>query len=72
MTNPDLVIRGGTIADGNGGDLYEGDVAIKDGRISEVGKVLGHGKEEIDVKGKLVAPGFVDVHTHYDGQVTWS
>jgi N-acyl-D-aspartate/D-glutamate deacylase len=70
--NPDLVIRGGTVADGNGGELYEADVAIKDGRIAEVGKVAAKGKEEIDAKGKLVAPGFVDVHTHYDGQVTWS
>src|ERR1700761_284407 len=68
----DLVIRGGTIADGSGGELFEGDVAITNGRIAEVGKVVGHGKEEIDAKGKLVAPGFVDVHTHYDGQVTWS
>jgi len=72
MTSPDLVIRGGTIADGNGGELYEADVAIKDGRIAEVGKVAAKGKEEIDARGKLVAPGFVDVHTHYDGQVTWS
>jgi N-acyl-D-aspartate/D-glutamate deacylase len=72
MTNPDIVIRGGNIADGSGGDMFEADVAIKDGRITEVGKVLGKGKEEIDAKGKLVAPGFVDVHTHYDGQVTWS
>jgi N-acyl-D-aspartate/D-glutamate deacylase len=70
--NPDIVIRGGTIADGRGGDLFEADVAIKDGCISEVGKVSGKGKEEIDAKGKLVAPGFVDVHTHYDGQVTWA
>jgi len=70
--SPDLVIRGGTIADGNGGELYEADVAIKDGRIAEVGKVAARGKEEIDARGKLVAPGFVDVHTHYDGQVTWS
>jgi N-acyl-D-aspartate/D-glutamate deacylase len=70
--NPDIVIHGGTIADGRGGDLYEADVAIKDGRISEVGKVSAKGKEEIDAKGKLVAPGFVDVHTHYDGQVTWA
>ena len=70
--NPDIVIRGGTIADGRGGDLYEADVAITDRRISEVGKVAGKGKEEIDAKGKLVAPGFVDVHTHYDGQVTWA
>ncbi len=71
-SNPDLVIRGGTIADGLGGELFEADVAITDGRISEVGKVAGKGKEEIDAKGKLVTPGFVDVHTHYDGQVTWS
>src|ERR1700741_1718439 len=70
--NPDLVIRGGNIADGFGGDLVEADVAIKDGRITEVGHVPGKGTEEIDSRGKLVAPGFVDVHTHYDGQVTWS
>ena len=71
-STPDLVIRGGTIADGKGGELFEADVAITGGRITEVGKVAGKGKEEIDAKGKLVAPGFVDVHTHYDGQVTWS
>jgi N-acyl-D-aspartate/D-glutamate deacylase len=69
---PDLVIRGGTVADGGGGELYQADVAVTDGRITEIGKVLGKGKEEIDARGKLVAPGFVDVHTHYDGQVTWS
>src|SRR5438874_827010 len=70
--NPDLVIRGGTLADGSGSGLYEADIAIKDGRIAEVGKISAKGKEEIDAKGKLVAPGFVDIHTHYDGQVTWS
>jgi N-acyl-D-aspartate/D-glutamate deacylase len=70
--NPDLVIRGGTIADGSGSGLFEADIAIQDGRISEVGKVAGKGREEIDARGKLVTPGFVDVHTHYDGQVTWS
>src|SRR5437016_10487605 len=69
---PDLVIRGGNIADGKGGDLFEGDVAIAGGRITEVGRVASKGKEEIDARGKLVTPGFVDVHTHYDGQVTWS
>jgi N-acyl-D-aspartate/D-glutamate deacylase len=69
---PDLVIRGGTLADGTGRDLYEADVAIKDGRIAEVGRVSASGLEEIDAKGKLITPGFVDVHTHYDGQVTWS
>lgn len=71
-SNPTLVIRGGTIADGLGGDLFEADVAISDGRIIEVGRVTGKGDEEIDAKGKLVTPGFVDIHTHYDGQVTWS
>src|SRR5436305_9039144 len=70
--NPDLVIRGGSIADGLGGELFEADVAISNGRITEVGRVSGKGKEEIDARGKLVTPGFVDVHTHYDGQVTWS
>ena len=72
MTQPDLVIRGGTIADGSGGDLYEADVAISGGRIVEVGRVGAKGHEEIDARGRLVTPGFVDVHTHYDGQVTWS
>ncbi len=72
MSTPDLVIRGGTVADGNGGELFEADVAITGGRISEVGKVTAKGREEIDARGKLVTPGFVDVHTHYDGQVTWS
>ena len=71
-STPDLVIRGGTVADGKGGELFEADVAISGGRITEVGKVAAKGKEEIDAKGKLVAPGFVDVHTHYDGQVAWS
>ncbi|MBB4362017.1 N-acyl-D-aspartate/D-glutamate deacylase [Bradyrhizobium sp. CIR18] len=72
MSNPDLVIRGGTVADGRGGELFEADVAITGGKVSEVGKVSGKGAEEIDARGKLVTPGFVDVHTHYDGQVTWS
>jgi N-acyl-D-aspartate/D-glutamate deacylase len=72
MSTPDLVIRGGTVADGSGGELFEADVAIIGGRISEVGKVAAKGAEEIDGRGKLVTPGFVDVHTHYDGQVTWT
>jgi N-acyl-D-aspartate/D-glutamate deacylase len=70
--NPDLVIRGGHIADGRGGELFEADVAVADGRIVEVGRVSGKGRDEIDARGRLVTPGFVDVHTHYDGQVTWS
>src|SRR3981189_3446534 len=71
-SHPDLVIRGGNIADGFGGELFEADVAVTDGRITEVGRVAGKGNEEIDARGKLVTPGFVDLHTHYDGQVTWS
>jgi N-acyl-D-aspartate/D-glutamate deacylase len=70
--NPDLVIRGGSIADGLGGELVEGDIAISGGRIAEIGKVSGKGTQEIDARGKLVTPGFVDIHTHYDGQVTWA
>jgi N-acyl-D-aspartate/D-glutamate deacylase len=67
----DLVIRGGTIADGTGVPLYEADIAINGGVIASVGKVEGSGREEIDAKGLLVTPGFVDIHTHYDGQATW-
>jgi N-acyl-D-aspartate/D-glutamate deacylase len=67
----DLVIRAGTIVDGSGGEPFEGDVAIADGRVQEVGTVSGTGAEEIDARGKLVTPGFVDIHTHYDGQATW-
>ena len=67
----DLVIRGGTLADGTGGALREGDIAVKDGKIAAVGRFAGSGAEEIDAKAKLVTPGFVDVHTHYDGQLTW-
>jgi N-acyl-D-aspartate/D-glutamate deacylase len=67
----DLVVRGGTIYDGEGGEAFDGDVAVKDGRIAAVGEVKGSGAEEIDAKGKVVAPGFVDIHTHYDGQATW-
>ncbi len=67
----DLVIRGGTIVDGTGGKPFAGDVAIDGDRISLVGEVKGRGREEIDATGKIVTPGFVDIHTHYDGQATW-
>ncbi len=67
----DLVIRGASIADGTGAPAREGDIAIKGDTIVAVGKVAGRGREEIDARGKLVTPGFVDVHTHYDGQATW-
>jgi N-acyl-D-amino-acid deacylase len=69
----DVVVRGGSVADGGGGPLFEADVAIQDGKIAAVGRALeGRGREEVDARGKLVTPGFVDVHTHYDGQVLWS
>ena len=71
MAEYDLIIRGGTIADGTGADLCVGDVAVKDGLIVAVGEVAGSGHKEIDARGKLVTPGFVDIHTHYDAQVTW-
>ncbi|HTU38679.1 MAG TPA: amidohydrolase family protein [Acidimicrobiales bacterium] len=67
----DLVIRGGVVADGLGGDPFEADVAVSGGTITAVGTVAGRGHEEIDAAGLLVTPGFVDIHTHYDGQATW-
>ena len=67
----DLVIRGGDVVDGTGDPTIQADVAIKDGRIVAVGQVKGVGVEEIDARGLIVAPGFVDIHTHYDGQATW-
>ncbi|MGD0192548.1 MAG: amidohydrolase family protein [Rhizomicrobium sp.] len=67
----DLVIRGGNIADGRGGKPFEADIAVQDGKIAVVGPVWGQGLEEIDARGRLVTPGFVDIHTHYDGQATW-
>src|SRR6266568_7200372 len=67
----DLVIRGGTVVDGSGGEPTEADVAVSGDRIIAVGSVTGSGTEEIDASGCIVTPGFVDVHTHYDGQVTW-
>ena len=68
----DIVIRGGTVMDGTGGAPVDADVAIAGGRIAAIGPALAaRGTEEIDAKGKLVTPGFVDIHTHYDGQAVW-
>src|SRR5687768_6417215 len=67
----DIVIREGTIHDGLGNAPRVGDVAVKGGRIAAIGAFAGAGAEELEAKGLLVTPGFVDVHTHYDGQATW-
>ena len=68
----DLVIRGGTVIDGSGNAPFEADISIDGSRITAVDKVEGRSKTEIDARGKIVTPGFVDIHTHYDGQVVWS
>jgi len=67
----DLVIRGGTIVDGSGATRRVGDVAIDGDRITSVGDTAGAARREIDARGLLVTPGWVDIHTHYDGQATW-
>ena len=68
----DIVIRNGTVIDGLGGEPYTADVAVSDGLIVALGTVEGAGRREIDATGLLVTPGFVDLHTHYDGQAIWS
>ena len=68
----DIVIRNGTIIDGTGGAAFEADIAIQDGRITAVGKIAQRGAEEIDARGQIVTPGFIDPHSHYDAQATWS
>lgn len=67
----DLLIRGGKIVDGSGQPAFEGDVAIVGGRIVAVGRAEGNARRTIDASGRVVAPGFVDIHTHYDAQVFW-
>jgi N-acyl-D-amino-acid deacylase len=68
----DLVIRGGTIIDGTGRAAFTGDVAISGGQIAAVGGKAGPARREIDAAGLMVTPGWVDVHTHYDGQAMWA
>ena len=72
MAQPDLIIRSGRIIDGTGNPAFTADISVHDGRILEVGRIPGRGKRELDADGALVTPGFVDIHTHYDGQATWS
>lgn len=67
----DLVLRGGTVFDGSGAPGVVADVGVRDGRIAALGRGLAAGAEEIDARGRIVTPGFVDIHTHYDGQATW-
>src|SRR6476646_1101753 len=67
----DLVIRGGSLMDGTGGKPRTADVGVADGTIVAVGQVDEPAKEVVDADGALVTPGFVDIHTHYDGQATW-
>jgi N-acyl-D-aspartate/D-glutamate deacylase len=71
MADFDLVIRGGTVVDGTGAAPVTADVAVRDGLIAEVGRVAGTADRDIDADGALVTPGFVDIHSHYDGQATW-
>ncbi len=72
MSEYDLVVRGGTVHDGTGAAGRSADVALRDGRIAEVGVISGACAREIDADGAIVTPGFVDIHTHYDGQATWA
>ncbi len=67
----DSIIRNGTIIDGTGNDRFVADIAIQDGKIAKIGQITDSATHEIDAKGKLVTPGWVDIHTHYDGQATW-
>ena len=71
MTDLDLVVRGGNVIDGTGAEGRRADVGVKDGLIVAVGADVGRGRRELDAEGLLVTPGFVDIHTHYDGQATW-
>lgn len=67
----DLVVRNARVADGLGSPLEEGDLAVRDGRIAEIGRIREDAGETIDAEGLVLAPGVIDLHTHYDAQLTW-
>jgi N-acyl-D-amino-acid deacylase len=67
----DLLIKNGRIVDGSGMPSYKGDVAVRGGKIAELGRLNGAAERVIDADGKVIAPGFIDNHCHYDAQVTW-
>ena len=67
----DLLIKGATVVDGTGAAARTADVGVKDGRIAEVGSITADARERIDAAGAWLTPGFVDIHTHYDGQASW-
>src|SRR6266542_2692526 len=68
----DIVIKGGVIVDGTGAPRYRNDIGIRDKRIAEIGRISeDRGAEVLDATGHIVAPGFIDVHTHYDAQIYW-
>ena len=71
-STPDIVIRGGMVVDGTGAEPYEADIALTGGLITAIGQIDSTGRTEIDARGRIVTPGFVDIHTHYDGQAVWS
>src|SRR5580658_645487 len=71
MAKLDLIIRGGNVIDGSGGAARRADVGISDRKVVAIGKIEAHAEESIDADGKIVSPGFIDVHTHYDAQAFW-
>ncbi|HTO52904.1 MAG TPA: amidohydrolase family protein [Myxococcota bacterium] len=71
MAELDLAIRGGTVVDGTGAPARRADVGIRAGKLAEIGKLSGRAARELDASGCVVAPGFVDIHTHYDAQIFW-
>ena len=68
----DILIKNGRVVDGSGSPGFNADVGIRNGKIAEIGKLRGSAKRTIDAKGQVVAPGFIDSHTHFDAQVTWA